>query len=148
VEAWLKDLTREEWRALGFHYDREDSTKQWRLSGSRVGLLRFAELLDSYVADPRNQLLSEHEHYGPYSYLEVMTWQDAGVDDHSIHGSLEDLERLGVLITSTVEQLRPGQSAEIREHFAADPNYGLMLSLQDDGFDPASLDANLTEDAG
>jgi hypothetical protein len=148
VEEWLKDQTREEWRTLGFHYDREDSTKLWRLSGSRVGLLRFAELLDLYVANPRNQLLSEHEHYGPYSYLEVMTWQDAGIDDHSIHGSLEDLERLGVLIRSTVEQLRPGQSAEIREHFAADSNYGLMLSLRNDGFDPASLDANLAEDAG
>ena len=147
MEAWLKDQTREEWRALGFYYDREDSTKQWMLSGSSVGLIRFAELLDSYVADPRNQHLSEHEHYGPYSYLKVMTWQGAGIDEHSIHGSLDDLKRLSLLIRSTVAQLRPGQFAEVGEHFAADSEYGLTLSLKDDGFDAASLDANLTDDA-
>ena len=36
----------------------------------------------------------------------------------------------------------------IHEHFAADSKYGLVLSLQDDGFDAASLDASLTDDAG
>jgi hypothetical protein len=148
VDASLTDQTRTEWRALGFYYDREDSTKQWRFSGSRMGLLRFADLLYAYVADPRNKLLSEHEHYGPYSYLEVMTWQDAGIDNHSIHGSLEDLERLGTITRMTVEQLRPGDTAQIREQFAADSEYCLVLSMREDDFDPASLDVNLVGGTG
>jgi ketosteroid isomerase-like protein len=33
--------TREEWRALGFHYDRDDAARRWRLAGSRAGLSAF-----------------------------------------------------------------------------------------------------------
>ena len=61
--------TRREWRELGFFYDRDDGTKVWKLTGSRVGLLRFRDALLSYVADPRNALKSEHEHYGPYALV-------------------------------------------------------------------------------
>ena len=86
--------------------------------------------------------------YGPYSYLEVMTWQDGGMDDHSIHGSLEDLERLGALTRATVEQLQPGGTAQIRDQFAANSKYSLVLSMHEDGFDAASLDANLVDGAG
>src|SRR5437773_4027209 len=72
--------TRREWRELGFFYDRDDQTRVWKLTSSRAGLLGFRDALLSYVADPRNALKSEHEHYGPYSYLEVMTWPEAGFD--------------------------------------------------------------------
>jgi hypothetical protein len=78
MEQWVKDDTRREWRELGFFYDRDDVSKEWRLVGSREGLRHFAGLLRAYVADPRNEMKSEHEHYGPYMYLEVMTWPEAG----------------------------------------------------------------------
>ena len=55
---------------LGFFYDRDDASKEWILVGSRAGLQRFADLLHAYVADPRHETLSEHEHYGPYMYLD------------------------------------------------------------------------------
>src|SRR5882672_6668075 len=92
------DATRREWRELGFFYDRDDANKVWRLTGSRAGLLRFRDVLLSYVTDPRNASDSEHEHYGPYSYLEVMTSPNAGFDHHEIYGSVSDLRRLSVLI--------------------------------------------------
>ena len=69
--------TRREWRELGFFYDRDDQAKVWQLTGSRAGLLRFRDVLRSYAADPGNDLKSEHQHYGPYGYLEVMTWPEA-----------------------------------------------------------------------
>ena len=97
MDQRLIEQTRSEWRELGFFYDREDISKTWRLVGSRTGLRRFADLLRAYVADPRNEMKSEHEHYGPYLYLEVMTWSEAGIDDHSIHGTLNDLRRLAQL---------------------------------------------------
>jgi hypothetical protein len=70
--------TREEWRELGFFYDPDDRAKTWTLTGSRLGLRRFVECLLEYAADPGNAMQSEHQHYGPYMYLEVMTWPEAG----------------------------------------------------------------------
>jgi hypothetical protein len=132
--------TKREWRELGFFYDRDDNTKVWRLIGSRAGLLRFRDALLSYVADPRNQMKSEHEHYGPYAYLEVMTWPEAGFDDHAIRGMLTDFTPLAKLVESKLAAARPGSSVLIREEFAPDSPYALVLDLREDGFDPATAD--------
>jgi hypothetical protein len=141
-------VTRLEWRELGFYYDRDDQTRVWKLTGSRAGLLRFRDALLDYVADPGNASKSEHVHYGPYGYLEVMTWPDAGFDDHSIRGPLVDLARLAKLLEAKLAAMRPGSSVLIREEFAADSPYALVLELREDGFDPATADPQLTaEDA-
>src|SRR5262249_54933108 len=134
------DATRQEWRELGFFYDRDDQTRVWTLTGSRAGLLRFRDALLSYVADPRHALKSEHEHYGPYLYLEVMTWPEAGFDVHAIRGPLADLERLAKLIEAKVVTARLSSTVQIREEFAPDSPYTLVLDLREDGFDPASAD--------
>jgi hypothetical protein len=137
-----------EWRKLGFYYDRDDQAKVWRLTGSRAGLLRFRDTLMAYVADPRNASPSEHEHYGPYGYLEVMTWPEPGFDGHSIRGSLEHLARLAGLIESKIALACPGSHVLIRDEFATDSPYALVLDLREDGFDPAAADCLLNaEDA-
>ncbi len=143
MDEWMKAETRSEWRELGFFYDRDKGSKEWLLVGSRSGLLRFAELLRAYVADSRNEMKSEHEHYGPYMYLEVMTWPDAGMDEHSIHGSLKDLGRLAELVEGQLGGLKVGSTARIREEFASTAEYTLVMELRDDDFDPASADGNL-----
>lgn len=138
----------QEWRDLGFFYDRDDGAKVWRLTGSRVGLLRFRDTLLSYVADPRNATKSEHEHYGPYSYLKVMTWPEAAFDKEAIRGPLVDLARLAKLIESKLATATPGSSVLIRTEFAPESPYTLILDLREDGFDPAAADPLLaTEDA-
>jgi len=147
MDDWLKARTRREWQDLGFFYDLDESAKDWIIVGSQVGLARFAALLRGYVADPRNAMQSEHEHYGPYHYLEVMTWTEAGMDDHSIHGTLLDLERLAELVDKRAAVLRPGERARIREEYAPNAKYGLVLNLREDAFDPATLDGNLSEAA-
>jgi hypothetical protein len=148
MDSRAKEHTRAEWRELGFFYDRNDAAKEWVLVGSRSGLLRFAQLLHRYVADPRNALKSEHEHYGPYMYLEVMTWPEAGMDDHSIHGSTADLKRLALLVEGRVATMGPTTVARIRDEYTAGSNYSLVLHLRPDDFDPSSQDANLTGEAG
>jgi hypothetical protein len=85
-------------------------------------------------------LKSEEVHYGPYGYLEVMTWPEAGFDDHSIRGPLTDLARLAKLVEAKLATVRPGSSVLIQEEFAADSPYALLLDLQEDGFDPATAD--------
>jgi hypothetical protein len=140
--------TRREWRELGFFYDRDDQAKMWQLTGSRAGLLRFRDVLRSYAADPRNELKSEHEHYGPYGYLEVMTWPEPGFDDHAIRGSLADIARLATVIENKLAAALPGSTIRIQEEFAEDSAYGLILEVKEDGFDPASADQALpAEDA-
>jgi hypothetical protein len=146
-DATNKATTRE-WRELGFYYNRDDQARVWKLTGSRAGLLRFRNALLSYVADPRNVLKSEHEHYGPYSYLQVMTWPKAGLDNQAIRGPLEDLRRLAKLVEAKLATARPGSSVLIHEEFAADSPYALVLDLREDGFDPATADPLLlAEDA-
>lgn len=132
--------TREEWRALGFFYDLDDETKVWKFIGSRAGLLCFRDALLGYVADPRNALESEHEHYGPYMYLKVMTWQDAGFDNHAIRGPLADLARLAALVETKLATAQPGSTIRLRDEFVADSPYALVLEVREDGFDPATAD--------
>ena len=135
--------TKREWRELGFHYHRDDQRKVWKLTGSRAGLLHFRDALLSYVANPRNALKSEHRHYGPYSYFEIMTCPEAGFDRRAIRGRLEDLARLAKLVESKLATATVGTSVRISEEFASDSPYALVLNLREDGFDPASADANL-----
>ena len=135
--------TRTEWRNLGFFYEVNELERHWRFIGSRAGLGRFAELLDRYCADPDNSASSEHVHYGPYMYLEVMTWPDAGIDGDSIHGSLDDIARLAQLIRHQLERVRPGDTFRLGKGFAVDCEYDLVLEVKNDGFDPAEADPGL-----
>jgi hypothetical protein len=136
----VRAAIQQEWRELGFFYDRDDEAKEWKIIGSCDGLLRFAALLREYVRDPRNEALSEHEHYGPHMYLEVMTWTSAGFDDHSIHGTLLELAHLADLVEDLVKRLGPGQSEKIQESYAPNSPYGLVLEMREADFDPVSAD--------
>jgi hypothetical protein len=141
----VNEATRRDWRKLGFCYELDDASREWRLIGSRSGLLRFRDLLFAYVADPRNRMNSEHKHYGPYMYLEVMTWPEAGFDDHAIRGPLEDLERLARIIEAGITRTTAGTVLRIREEFAESSPYSLVLDVREDGFDPASADSSLPD---
>jgi hypothetical protein len=112
------DATRREWRELGFFYDRDDAAKTWRLVGSRSSLLRFRDLLLACAANESNAPESEHQHCGPYMNLEIMTWHEAGFDDHSIHGPLSELKRLGEIIEQKLLVTKPGKTILIQSEFA------------------------------
>src|ERR1035437_4077384 len=92
----VNQSTRREWKALGFFYDKDDVAKKWRIQGSADGLRIFSDLLRKYAEDSRNLVLSEHEHFGPYMYLEIGTWDKAVITDHWIAGPLNELLRLSV----------------------------------------------------
>lgn len=138
---------RQEWRELGFFYDRDDQAKVWRLTGSRAGLLRFRDSLLEYTVDPVNSTQSEHEHYGPYMYLKVMTWPEAGFDGHAIRGRLADLARLAHIIEAKIAAAQPGSSISIRDEFSSTSPYALVLEIREDTFDPASADPALLPEA-
>jgi len=134
------DQIKQQWRILGFFCELDDRDRTWTLTGSREGLLRFRDLLLDYIAEPKHDLQSEREHYGPYGSLEVMTWPEAGFDGQSIRGSLPDLARLAGLVETKLAAAQPDSVVLIREEFAPDSAYTLRLDIRDDWFDPASAD--------
>jgi hypothetical protein len=141
------DRATHEWRELGFFPELDTTKRFWRLTGSRVGLLRFRDILLDYVSDPRKAGKSEHEHYGPYGSLEIMTWPDPGFDDHAIRGSLADLTRLAKLVETKLKTAKPNSSIHIREEFANESPYSLLLDVRGDEFDPASADPDIPSGA-
>jgi len=139
----LNEQLRNEWRAQGFFYDRDDPSKEWRLTGSRAGLLRFRDALVEYASKPGSTQLSEHEHFWPYGYLKIMTWSSAGMDCETIHGSVDDLRYLAHLIGASLDKASPGATVRIRDEYVAGCEYSLVLSVQEDAFDPSTVDPGL-----
>ena len=140
------DATRNEWQELGFFYSQDVPTRVWRFVGSRTGLLRFAALLENYATDPRNKMISEHEHYGPYMYLKVMTSLEPGIDDHSIHGPLADLQQLGRIVEDKLQTATSGHIVELGKEYAANTDWLLRFEVKEEGCDPAEYDEALRQD--
>jgi hypothetical protein len=133
-------LTREEWRELGFFYDMNKEQRFWRVRGSVQGLLGLCRMLRDYARDERNFHLSEHEHYGPYMYLELMTWTEPKFDHHAWSGRLEDFVRLATVIEGKLAGARPEDVFIIDAEYSDRNEYTLRIEVADDAFDPASAD--------
>jgi hypothetical protein len=127
----------------GFFYDRHDDRKTWLIVGSRTGLGRFQNLLRAYADDPRNESISEHEHYGPYRYLKVMTWPTPNIDEDAIKGPLWALRHLANCVGEATASATVGQKLSLTACFSPGSPYGLDIVLREDEFDPASLDGSL-----
>ena len=138
--ALTEDQIKQQWRRLGFFCELDDQKRVWTLTGSRAGLLYFPDLLLGYVNDPQNAADGSLKHYGPYGSLEIMTYPDAGIDGNAIRGSLDDLTRLAELVEARLTTAEPGSPIQIREDFAPNSPYSLLLDVRADGFDPASAD--------
>ncbi len=138
--ALTEDQIKQQWRRLGFFCELDDQKRVWTLTGSRAGLLYFPDLLLGYVNDPQNAADGSLKHYGPYGSLEIMTYADAGIDGNAIRGSLDDLTRLAEIVEARLATAEPGSPIQIREDFAPNSPYSLLLDVRADGFDPASAD--------
>jgi hypothetical protein len=136
----VDQMSREEWRELGFFYDYDKEHRRWLLVGSRNGLLKFRDLLNEYVADPRNEKLSEHEHYGPYMYLKVITWNESFISEGGIFGTLPDLKRLANIISEKLRTCSTGESFIVSTEYAEGSEATMEFVVKDEGFDPAGED--------
>lgn len=130
----------DEWRKLGFYYETNDKLRQWVLTGSRDGLLNFHAILKDYVSNPQNEEVSAHAHYGPHMYLKIMTWESPGINKHSIHGSMHDINMLADTFIAKLKNTPVGSSFTIGHDFTSDSDYSIQVNVREDGFDPCSLD--------
>jgi len=141
----LHDLSNEDikrgWRELGFFCELDDQNRVWTLTGSRAGLLHFPDLLRGFIIDPANASDGAQQHYGPYGSLDIMTYADAGLTGNAIRGSLTDLDRLASIVETHLAVAEPGTQIRIREEYAPESRYALVLDVRADGFDPSSTDS-------
>jgi len=138
----LDNVVISEWRELGFYYDinEDDNVKEWRFFGSKIGLQKFVSLLDKYVNDPRNNSLSEHEHYGPYGYLKIMTWDKPEITEDYIAGTIEDLEKLREIISQKISETNTGQTFNIETEYGDGNSATARFFIMSDDFDPYSIE--------
>lgn len=133
--------TIEEWRDLGFHYDLDDDRRVWTITGSVIGLSRFAEILRQFASNPRNDVRFEHDHYGPYSYLKIMNVPgERGFNSNAIFAPRREFAELAELIDSRLTNSKSGSTIELSQDFAPDSEYELRLIVASDDFDPGLYD--------
>jgi len=76
-----------------------------------------------------------------------MTWSEPGFDDHAIHGSLADMNRLAAIVENRLAATRAGDSVLMQDEFAANTPHALILEVREDDFDPAEADPMLPKEA-
>ena len=107
----VNDATRKEWRDLGFFYDRDDDPRDWRVVGSRSGLVPRP----SFALRPKST-----KHRKPRTrslrtmYLKVMTASESGIDRDAIYGAIEDLRRLASLVETKLKTPEPDPHCAFR----------------------------------
>ena len=136
----VNELTREEWRELGFYYEYNNDEKCWILQGSRLGLLGFCDMLIAYSTKPRNNKLGEHEHFGPYWYLKVLTSDKPEINEHAICGSLTDIARLSEILRHKLNSAAEGDSFIVDSEYSEFNQSKMRFDILFEGVDPATLD--------
>lgn len=141
----LKNITKEDWRKLGFYYERDDEKNKWVFIGSKYGLEDFCIILDNYSTNTKNTQVGEHAHFGPYEYLKIMTSTSFKVTADSICGHLNDLKRLSVRLKKEIEDSEIGAIKLLESDFFQVSEYRLELRIMEYGYDPAKADSQLWE---
>ncbi len=137
---------REQWQILGFFYDIKDDEKLWYIVGSKHGLINFYNILIDYVNDPQYDKISAHEHYGPYMYLKIMTWDQPNINKNGIRGSKEDLRKLSEIFKTKLKNTSIGHHFTIGSEYTVDNDYSVLVEVMEDSFDPALIDPQLEKD--
>ncbi|MGN7837502.1 hypothetical protein [Stenotrophomonas sp. 22385] len=144
MKIFSDEWFRSEWRKLGFHYDRDDESKRWIITGSEEGLRAFVAAIRTYAADSENDWVSCHCNLGPYDFLEIGTWPSAIIDGQWIAGRLSDLQALATYIEEWIDAAQDvGACLSVRSFSSPGSPYDVWLGLESDGFDPSTLDPSL-----
>ena len=143
----IDEMIKEEWRSLRFYYetDESDNIANWKFYGSRAGLCRFANILDQYVSNEGNDAISEHDHYGPYQYLKIMTWDKPEITKNYIGGTFNDLKFLKNIFTDKLNKTKAGQTFTIGSEYGTTNKGVLEFFVMNNDFDPVSMDEHYNQ---
>jgi hypothetical protein len=140
--------TREEWRALGFHYSRNEKSRNWVVEGGPEGLLCFATLLRDFAGELTLDTALEQRSVGPSTTLNLRRSGQAQVNEAGIQGSPNDFLGLAEIVQRCVGAFGPGEIASIGAEYAPSSPYRLLLRVHPPSTDPASLDPETPSDTG
>lgn len=135
-------MLRKEWRELGFYYETDEQKKEWPFAGSKKGLLNFISCIDELEFENG---LSKDSHFGPYSYLKLMTWDKPYIDLKLIAGREEDFETLKQIYKERVGITDIGGEFIIDKEYSLDSSASLRVKIMNDRFDPVSMDPQLSD---
>ena len=126
-----------EWKNLGFYYSFDKEKNCWMLFGSQKGLLNFCDLLNQYANNPLKKKISEHEHFGPDSYLKVITWYNPIIRNSGIYGTLKDIQKLASIIKDKLVN-KVSEDIIIDKEYSEINESSILLKVMDDDFDPST----------
>ncbi len=141
------EMIKQEWRDLGFYYEIEEYNdfKQWKFYGSKKGLFNLIKLLEDYTAKKSKDCISEHDHYGPYSYLKIMTWSKPEITENYFAGTISDLNVLKEIIAGKLDVTDVGQTFVISNEYGEGNTASARFFVMAVDFDPVSMDGNYIE---
>ncbi len=139
----IDEMLKREWRQLGFYYDTDDQSKEWRIFGDKKGITNLAKILTDYCHKMENSQISEHIHLGPYSYLKIMTWNKPFVNTEVIAGTIEDLRKLSRLVLERLALANPGDTFSIDKEYSDENEAKIIVKVMNDNFNPVTMDEQL-----
>jgi len=143
----LRDITKEDWRILGFHYVRDDTAKKWVFTASRRGLEQLCFVLMDFARDPDNSRVGAHVHIGPYEYLTVMTTDSFRIERNRICGTRAELAALSDKIASDLNDGEESTVIRLSDAMLDASEYSIELRIMEYGYDPARADPQLWDDS-
>ena len=142
ADGRVASLARDGWRELGFWYECDVERKCWNFRADRKGVNEFAAAVRRFLGAPESHEIGEHVHLGPYSNLRFVTAARPQAGWRGIEGRRADFEQLA----AELEQLARGAgegSHALGEGWASGDSYRLVLTVEEDGFDPASPEGSV-----
>lgn len=134
------ELDKRAWKELGFYYEYNDEKREWHIYGDRMGLEKFGRAITAYCISPKNVVVSEHIHLGPYQYLKIVTWDEPRICDQGLFGSLEDLSRFTHIFETKLGLAKANDVFVIGEEYSETNTADLLVHVMETGFDPSSMD--------
>jgi hypothetical protein len=139
----IDEMLRKEWCDLGFYYETDHEKNEWLFAGSKKGLLNFIKCIDEHLKFQKS--LSDDSHFGPYSYLKLMTYDKPYIDLKLIAGRKEDFENLKKIYRTKVEVTGVGKEFIVNEDYSQDNSAILRVKIMKTDFDPVSIDSQLSK---
>ena len=137
----VNEQTKNEWNTLGFYYDCDDDKGFWQIIGSKEGILKFCKLLEDYSNNGSKQNISEDEHFGPYSYLKFMTWNEPKIAKREICGRQSDFKILSDIIKHRLKT--SNENFQVDKEYSNNNEYRIEFIIKEESFEPASADSQL-----
>ena len=136
----VADMTRNEWKELGFFYYSDDSEKRWDLYGSQSGIVRLSEEISDFIS--RDEIFGEHQHLLPHWYLTIEYDEVPDINKRGIVGRKVDLLKVRDFLNSAQNNSSPRSCVAIHSCFDQ-TTYKMYFHIEQDDFDPSSMDWQL-----